>query len=304
MQNKIEYLRVVLTNKCNLACNGCHKEGQIYSEETTFPILKENIEACVKAGIKKVKFMGGEPIFYKQLPELISYLHREFPWLDLSMISNGTGDLVSYNSCFQAGLTRLNVSIHGWEWECFKNNTNASFSLWFLIRNNIEILLKEKRIAKINYVLKKGINEQDLMKLVAYLEGKKVRLDILNYLSHEGEKSSLFYSMDDIKRFLHDNIGIVGESEYINKYSINSLNIVLKNGVNVNLKVNPLKAENYFLKCKKCVVKERCIEGIKAVRLTADGSIQPCLLRSDNKLSLKKGRKNMESTIEQYFISL
>ena len=304
MQNKIEYLRVILTNKCNFACNGCHREGQVYSQEISFNKLRNSIEACVEAGIKKVKFMGGEPVFYEKLPELIKYLRSKFPWLDISMISNGTGDFSFYNLCFQAGLSRLNVSVHGWELDYFKKNTNTNFELWLRTRSNIEHLLKEERINKINYVLKKGVNEYDLIKLIDYLEGKNVRLDILNFLSNEGEQSSLFYSMEQIKQFLDEHKGVVGENEYINKHSINSQNIVLKNGVKVNLKVNSLKNENYLLKCKTCYIKEKCIEGIKAVRLTAEGNIQPCLLRNDNVLSLKEDSKDMANIIEEYFVNL
>ena len=304
MQNKIEYLRVILTNRCNFACNGCHKEGQEYSQEISYSKLRENIEACIEAGIKKVKFMGGEPTFYEKLPELIKYLRSKYAWIDISMISNGTGDISFYNSCFQSGLNRLNISVHGWEVDYFRKNTNTTFDVWLYTRNNIEHLLKEEKITKINYVLKKGINEQDLVKLVTFLEGKTARLDILNFLSMEGEKSSLFYSMEQIKQFLDEHIGVVGENEYINKYSINSQNIVLKNGVNVNLKVNSLKNENYLLKCKTCHIKEKCIEGIKAVRLTAEGNIQPCLLRNDNLLLLKEDSNNLVNVIEEYFVNL
>lgn len=305
MQNKIEYLRVVLTNKCNLACNGCHKEGQIYSEDLPLSFLKDVVHASVNAGIKKVKFMGGEPCLRSDLPELIRFLRIEHQSLDISLISNGSGNLSFYDACFDAGLNRLNISVHGWEKDFFCFNTASTPVAWNNIRNNIDLLLKMGKIGKINYVLKKDINESDLFCLIEYLADKNTRLDILNYLSLDGQNSKLYYAMEEIQHILARRYGIVNDAAYINPYSLESKNVVLKNGLNINLKVNKLNNIGFLKSCNKCLAKEQCLEGIKAVRLTTNATIQPCLLRKDNCLDLTGiGKYALEETLRDYFINL
>ena len=77
-RHNIGYLRVICTNACNLNCVGCHKEGQKIYNEMPATVLYKIISACIGAGIRKVKLIGGEPVMYGDIVALVSNLIFEF----------------------------------------------------------------------------------------------------------------------------------------------------------------------------------------------------------------------------------
>lgn len=306
-EHNIEYLRVICTNACNLNCDGCHKEGQSVHSQFPWTEFYKIISVCIKSGIKKVKFLGGEPTLYEDLSKLIRSLSDNFPNVDLSMISNGTASVEYYERLKKDGLKRLNISVHGWGEQFFLENTRSDKYIWRLIRNHLHCLLSKGYINKINYVIKRGVNENDLYDLIDWLKNvPNIRLDILNFLSlsTSEEDNPYYYSMSAIEGLLRKKYGIIQKSIYRNIYSIDSDNILLSNGLSVNLKSNELKDFNYMNICEKCSQKHLCSEGIAAMRLTTDMKLQPCLIRSDHCLNLKLYNDNYEDAIRGYFSSI
>ena len=306
-KHDICYLRVICTNSCNFKCNGCHKEGQDVQIEIPGVVLYNVISSCIKAGIKKVKFIGGEPTLYRDIIDLTSKLSLNFPDVDISLISNGTASLTYYETLKKNGLNRLNVSVHGWGEQFFVKNTGANKHTWRLMQNNLYHLLSKGYVNKVNYVIKKGVNENDLYDLIDWLKQfQNIRLDILNFLMLPiSEKvNPYYYSMDAIENLLQEKYGIVQKSVYRNPYSIDSDNILLGNGLNVNLKSNELKGFNYMNICENCSQKHLCTEGIAAMRLTTDMKLQPCLIRSDHCLNLKSYNGDYDDAIREYFGSI
>jgi len=91
--------------------------------------------------------------------------------------------------------------------------------------------------------------------------------------------------MEDIEKTLRrywKKYGIISKSIQRNPYSIDSDNILLGNGLNINLKSHKLSDFDYMNICKNCTEKSLCTEGIAAMRLTTDMKLQPCLIRSDH----------------------
>lgn len=310
-QHDICYLRVICTNACNLKCKGCHREGQDIQSAIPAVMLYNIIKSCIKAGIKKVKFIGGEPTLYSDIVDLISKLSLNFPDVDISLISNGTASVTCYETLKNNGLNRLNISVHGWGEQFFLKNTGSYKYIWKLMRDNLHHLLSKGYINKVNYVIKKGVNENDLYDMIDCLKQfPDVRLDILNFLSLPiSEKANpysnpYYYSMDDIEDLLKEKYGIIQKSVYHNIYSIDSDNILLGNGLNVNLKSNELKNFNYMNICEHCSRKHLCTEGIAAMRLTTDMKLQPCLIRSDHCLNLQAYNGNYDDVIRNYFSNI
>lgn len=303
-KHNIEYLRVICTNACNLNCEGCHKEGQKAHEEIPVKILYKIISSCINAGIKKVKLIGGEPTLYSGTAVLISELSQNFPRVDLSIISNCSAKIEFYETLKKNGLNRLNISIHGWSDRFFLENTRSNKYIWELVRDNLKQLLLKGYINKINYVIKKGVNESDLYALIDWLKQfHEIRLDILNFLSLPASKvtNPYYYSMDSIEKILQARYGIKKKSVHHNPYSIDSENLLLENGLNINLKNNELKNFDYMNICENCTKKNLCTEGIAAMRLTTDMKLQPCLIRSDHCLDLKQCNVDLDQAIKNYF---
>ena len=306
-QDKIQYLRVITTNMCNMNCTGCHREGQ---EQSDFPFSETLLDAiliCLSVGIRKVKFMGGEPTLCNDLDNAIVAIKRTYPDTDISMISNGTASLEYYNQLFCSGLDRLNISVHGWGVDYFLQNTSSNKRLWTRFRYNLLALLKEECISKINYVIKKGVNEDDLFQLINDLSSyKNVRIDVLNYLltpnSNIGEEWQ--YSLLDVEKLLKNAFGIKAAFERLNKFSLPSRELVLNNGVHINLKVNQLNSVGYLNACTECPVKKFCIEGITAVRLSSNNILQPCIFRNDNCFRIDTNDAKASEKLYEFFLSV
>ena len=164
-------------------------------------------------------------------------------------------------------------------------------------------MFREKN--KLNYVLKKHVNERDLLDLIAWLsQYPNIRLDVLNYLTTNDKERCLTYSMKDIEIFLDKNFGIINKKKIKNDFSLESIHVVLKNGVIVNLKTSELRNANFLKSCANCMEKEYCREGISAVRLCTDYKIQPCLFRNDNCFFIKPYFDQLDSALLNYFINI
>lgn len=301
----IRYLRVILTTKCNLHCKGCHREGEGDTQNfVDFNFFCRAISNCIEAGIRKVKLMGGEPTLFPHTQQLILFLKGKYPFIDLSMISNGLADVAYYSDCFSKGLDRLNLSIHGWKASYFFSTAGATEEMYQKRQDTLQRLLAAGKISKINYVVKKGENEEDLFLLIDWLSKfSDIRLDILNFLTfYEDDPGSRFYySFEEIQDMLDKRFGIYDSFVYPNPHSIDSCNLILKTGLNVNLKVNQLRDFHYMNICDSCPRKSMCIEGIAAMRLTSDFKLRPCLIRNDQYLDLSQADNDEKERIEEYF---
>lgn len=112
---KIEYLRLSVTDRCDLRCNYCMPVGfsdyEVPENWLTFDEVERVVRAFAKLGVSSVRVTGGEPLLRKNLPHLISRLSKISGLNDISLSTNGT-QLTKYSSVLkEAGLNRINVSL-------------------------------------------------------------------------------------------------------------------------------------------------------------------------------------------------
>lgn len=287
----ITYLRILLTTRCNMACRFCHHEGApCGGGDIDESILLDAIGKMYGFGFRKFKLMGGEPILYPNLLSVIRKIRGRIGASDLSMISNGTADATRYEELLSSGMDRLNISIHGWSPECFVANTGCKIEICDRIRKTLSFLSERRLIGKLNYVVKKGVNEDDFFELLDYAGKNELVVDALNLLDPGGNSvaEDYSYSMADMERLIRARCAVRTSSEMLNKWSLPSKRLWLANGAQVNLKVSMMNNVDAFDACAACRVKKVCVEGIKAVRLTSAGILQPCLMRTDNILNLNE----------------
>lgn len=310
MQNKIKYLRLILTEKCNLSCSYCHKEGCIKNNSSLHQkdIIKL-IRCFYRVGINKFKFMGGEPTLREDLVEIIDGI-KDLKDIDTSIITNGLFDIRTLEKCFRAGLKRVNVSVHAW------NNKEKLKSIGMTkekrekFLSNLHYLIQKKKLSKLNYVFLRNDDKREIIELINWINQKKLVLDILNVLYNDDSKylKNEYCSFEEIHEFLKENFNFKKKYIFKNFSSIPSERIELENGGTINLKINMLNQINPFISCKTCNIKKYCKEGIKAIRLTTDGYLKPCLFREDNKLRIldyiNKSEEELENIILDYINKL
>lgn len=288
---KIEYLRVIVNNKCNLSCFFCHREGErcvdnlIDVDQTS---LVQMINILAQCGIKKVKFLGGEPTLCRQLPDIISEL-RQSNDLYISMITNGVVTRSVINRFCEAGINKINISLHSYKGDVFESVTGGTQKQLYQTLDTIEYLKEKGILGKVNYVLLKGVNEEEFFDVLDYTVKQNIVLDVLNYLGTNAELiKKFYYSFNEIIDMIRQRHSICDVYQYINDFSLPSTRLTLEKGGTINLKTTKLNTVSFLNGCEACDKRDVCVEGIAAIRLTADGVVKPCIFRDDNTFNLLK----------------
>lgn len=111
----IDYLRISVTDRCNLRCSYCIPKGfndfETPDHWLTFDELMRVVCAFVRLGTKRFRLTGGEPLVRKNLIDLVHRIKKIDEVEDLSITTNGTLLTSHAKSLFEAGLDRLNISL-------------------------------------------------------------------------------------------------------------------------------------------------------------------------------------------------
>jgi cyclic pyranopterin phosphate synthase len=167
---KIEYVRLSVTDKCNLRCFYCMPKGFKDFEQPDNWLSFDEIERVIKAftelGVARVRLTGGEPLLRKNLAQLSQRL-TALPGLDdLSLSTNATLLNSQSDALKQAGISRINVSLDSLQAERFKKITGGE------LQPVIDGLMAAKEAGfspiKINMVAMKGINDDEFEDMVKF----------------------------------------------------------------------------------------------------------------------------------------
>ncbi len=191
----INYLRVSVTDRCNLRCRYCMPEKGIVQLPHDRILSFEEITAVVRTGvahgITKVRITGGEPLVRKGIEKLVGMLAGIKGIEDLSMTTNGVLLKQYASKLFDKGLHRINISLDTLNPEKFRYITRVGHLTDVL--NGIEAARSAGLSPlKINCVIRQDVNEQDAMEVAAYAaeQGLEVRFIKLMDL-HSGRFSTV-----------------------------------------------------------------------------------------------------------------
>lgn len=167
----IEYLRLSVTDRCDLRCTYCIPEGFTDFEEPehwlTFDEIERLIAAFGRLGVGRIRLTGGEPLLRRDLPQLAGRLSALPGIHDLSLSTNATQLARHAHALKQAGVSRINVSLDSLRPQGIeKINGRAAF-------DKIMAGLMAGKAAgfspiKINMVVLEGINDNEIDDMVAF----------------------------------------------------------------------------------------------------------------------------------------
>lgn len=201
----INYLRLAVTDRCNLRCVYCMPpEGVPHLEHAdilTYEEIIRFLRISVQAGIRKVRLTGGEPLVRKDLDFLVREISRLRPALDISLTTNGILLSAQAESLASAGLTRVNVSIDSLNPDTYQRITrggNLSNAL-----EGVEAALDAGlNPVKINVVVLRHAGDE-LEGFVELVHRLPVHVRFIEYMSPCGALDKSYYiSAEDIKRRL------------------------------------------------------------------------------------------------------
>lgn len=166
----IDYIRLSVTDRCDLRCFYCLPKGFNNFEEPKDWLTFDEIERVIRAfgalGTRRVRITGGEPLVRKNLPDLTTRLQNLPGIEDLSLSTNAVKLARHANSLHEGGVRRLNVSLDTTDPKRFKEITGGK------LEKVIDGLMAAKAAGfspiKINMVVMKGVNEDDVESMVDF----------------------------------------------------------------------------------------------------------------------------------------
>ena len=168
----ISYLRVSVTDRCDLRCVYCMAEDMTFLPRKEVLTIEELDRLCstfIRLGVRKLRLTGGEPLVRREIMALIKSLsrHLDSGELDeLTLTTNGTQLARHADGLAAAGVRRINVSLDTLQPETFKGITR-----WGRLDNVLAGLAAAKQAGlkvKINTVALKGVNDGEIHDLVAW----------------------------------------------------------------------------------------------------------------------------------------
>ncbi|MEL0083843.1 MAG: GTP 3',8-cyclase MoaA [Gammaproteobacteria bacterium] len=167
----IEYLRISVTDRCDLRCSYClpkgYKDFQEPQEWLSFDEITRVVDAFCALGAKRFRLTGGEPLVRNNLPDLVARLSAIDGLEDLSMSSNAVRLARFAEPLKAAGLNRVNVSLDSLDSERFAQITGGG-----KLRKVLDGLAAAKQSGlepvKINMVVQGGINDDEIPQMVEF----------------------------------------------------------------------------------------------------------------------------------------
>ncbi|MCD6324107.1 MAG: GTP 3',8-cyclase MoaA [Desulfurococcales archaeon] len=259
----VDSLRISVTLRCNHSCVFCHMEG-IIKDGKLRELSPEDFgfiaEVLRRYGVRNYKLTGGEPLVRGDIVEIVSQL-RPYAY-DLSMVTNGSLLKHFAKPLAEAGLDRMNVSLHSLREDVFRRITGGKLKP---VLEGIEEALQYGHIIKLDYVYLSW-NKGELKDVVNYAASKGLDLNVIELIPigmSEDLYSALEAGMNPVLRFLES----VAVSKKVNPFQ-NRPTYTLPEGIRVTV---ILGYGNPYL-CAACT----------RLRMTPDGKFKTCIFDNDN----------------------
>lgn len=268
----IRYLRVSVTDRCDLRCRYCMAEHMTFLPRAKIATLEELAiiaERFIARGVRKVRLSGGEPLVRRDVMQLVDRLghHVAAGTLDeLTMTTNGTRLAQHADALVAAGMRRVNVSMDSRDPDRFRYITRHGDVAQVL--DGIAAAKAAGLAVKINMVALKGFNEDEIAPMLAWCSDQGHDLTLIETMplgEVEEDRTDRFMPLTEVKarldrefRLERDLAGTGGPARY---WRVNG------GSTRLGL-ISPLTA-NFC-------------DGCNRVRLTTEGRLYTCLGHDDH----------------------
>jgi len=182
------YLRISLIERCNLRCTYCMPEEGVQlspkSHLMTYEEIYEIAKTFVKHGVTKIRLTGGEPLVRKDIPIILEKL-ATLP-VELSITSNAVIIDKFIGVLKETGVKNINVSLDSLNREKFKHITRRDE--FDKVYNNILLLVNEGFKVKVNAVLMKGFNENEIIDFINLTKELPIVIRFIEFMPFDGNK--------------------------------------------------------------------------------------------------------------------
>ncbi|UPT70118.1 MAG: GTP 3',8-cyclase MoaA [Flavobacterium sp. JAD_PAG50586_2] len=260
-----DYLRISITEHCNLRCTYCMPEDGIVLTPKPHLMTADEIisisETFVNLGVTKIRLTGGEPLVRKDAKDIILRLGKLN--VNLSITTNGilVPDFIEVFK--EAGIKTINISIDSLVKEKFNAVTRRNYL--DIVRKNIDLLLREKFNVKLNIVLIKSFNNNEIIDFINLTKNKNVQVRFIEFMPFSGNQ------WDKSKLVSYAEIMEIVESEF--KFTDIER---LQDASNDTAKNYKIRGHIGSFAIISSVTNPFC-STCNRIRLTADGKLKNCL---------------------------
>lgn len=279
-----DYLRISITEHCNLRCAYCMPEEGIQLTSKPHLMTADEIvsiaQTFVNLGVTKIRLTGGEPLVRKDAKEIMLRLGE----LGVNLTITTNGILVpNFIETFKAaGIQTVNISIDSLVKEKFDAITRRTY--FEVVQKNIDLLLEEKFNVKLNVVLIKSFNYNEIIDFINLTKSKNIQVRFIEFMPFNGNQwdRSKLVSYAEImeaiqSEFSHSDIERLQDAPNDTAKNFKIANFSGSFAV-ISSVTNPF--------CSTC----------NRIRLTADGKLKNCLF-SNSETSLLETLRAGESIL-------
>ena len=182
------YLRVSLTDNCNLRCFYCMPEEDYEFTKQAHLMQADEIESLAKTfvqlGVNKIRLTGGEPLVRKDAADIILRLSK-LP-VKLTLTTNGTRLHEFVDVLEEAGVRSLNVSLDTLQADTFQHLTRRD--QFQRVVDNIQLLINRNFHVKVNVVVMKGLNDGEINDFIAWTKDTAVHVRFIEFMPFSGNQ--------------------------------------------------------------------------------------------------------------------
>ena len=264
-RRKHTYLRISLTERCNLRCTYCMPEEGVQlspkSHIMTYDEIYRIAKVFVNHGVTKIRLTGGEPLIRKDATVILKKL-ATLP-VELAITSNAVS-IDRFVDTFKAcGIRNINVSLDTLNAEKFKNITRRDY--FDRVYQNIQLLIKEGFRVKINVVLINGFNDDEIIDFIELTKDWPVSLRFIEFMPFDGNK----WNMDKLVSYKEILLKL---NTFYSEKNMERLQDA-PNDTSKNYKIKEYKGNFAII---SSVTNPFC-DSCNRLRLTANGHLKNCL---------------------------
>jgi cyclic pyranopterin phosphate synthase len=266
-------LRISVTQRCNLSCPHCHREGQVRSAGEMRPDEIGRITSVAASlGASKVKMTGGEPLMREDICDIVSAIRPHVK--EISMTTNGIGLEESACELKKAGLDRVNISIHSLSREKLKEISGNDYLDEFKRGLEAADSCGLKPI-KLNMVILKGVNEGEIWEMAEFASRYGAILQLIELASDRTGCNKEFFMnhhfpLKDIEAYLSANASDISFNELHRRGRY----VVEKAGKPTSIEIVRSMHNTTF--CANC----------GRLRLSSDGMLKGCLFDNEGSVDI------------------
>ncbi|MEK4675097.1 MULTISPECIES: GTP 3',8-cyclase MoaA [Bacillus] len=271
----LQDLRISVIDRCNFRCTYC-MPAEIFGPDyaflkdeflLTFDEIERLAKLFVNIGVRKIRITGGEPLLRKDLTKLIARLVKIDGLIDIGLTTNAIHLTKQAKALKEAGLHRVNVSLDAIDDDIFKNINGRNINTKPVIKGIIAA--KEAGLGvKVNMVVKKGMNDHQVLPMAAYFKEQGITLRFIEFMD-VGSTNGWNFDQVVTKRELIEMIHKVyplepAEAHYFGEVAKRYRYV----GTNVEVGFITSVSESFCASCTRA-------------RISADGKFYTCLFATE-----------------------